>query len=200
MKVVGINGSSRKDGNTAILIKTIFEKLHENGIETELIQLPDVTIDLCKMCEGGKCLACMEKRVCVFTHDDFHIIFEKIKEANGLILGSPVYGADISAKMKVFIDRLGIASLGNPDVLKRKPGAAVSAVRRAGGMTTVDTLNHFMLFREMIIVGSTYWNMVYGKDVGDVLNDSEGMANMRNIGENMAWLLKNLHAEQEKGR
>ena len=149
MKVVGINGSSRKDGNTAILIKTIFER---------------------------------------------------IKEADGLILGSPVYGADISAKMKVFIDRLGIASLGNPDVLKRKPGAAVSAVRRAGGMTTVDTLNHFMLFREMIIVGSTYWNMVYGKDVGDVLNDSEGMANMRNIGENMAWLLKNLHAEQEKER
>lgn len=157
MKVVGINGSSRKDGNTAILIKTIFEKLHENGIE-------------------------------------------KIKEADGLILGSPVYGADISAKMKVFIDRLGIASLGNPDVLKRKPGAAVSAVRRGGGMTTVDTLNHFMLFREMIIVGSTYWNMVYGKDAGDVLNDSEGMANMRNIGENMAWLLKNLHAEQEKER
>ena len=149
MKVVGINGSSRKDGNTAILIKTIFER---------------------------------------------------IKEADGLILGSPVYGADISAKMKVFIDRLGIASLGNPDVLKRKPGAAVSAVRRAGGMTTVDILDHFMLFREMIIVGSTYWNMVYGKDVGDVLNDSEGMANMRNIGENMAWLLKNLHAEQEKER
>lgn len=149
MKVVGINGSSRKDGNTAILIKTTFEK---------------------------------------------------IKEADGLILGSPVYGADISAKMKVFIDRLGIASLGNPDVLKRKPGAAVSAVRRAGGMTTVDTLDHFMLFREMIIVGSTYWNMVYGKDVGDVLNDSEGMANMRNIGENMAWLLKNLHAGQEKER
>lgn len=149
MKVVGINGSSRKDGNTAILIKTIFER---------------------------------------------------IKEADGLILGSPVYGADISAKMKVFIDRLGIASLGNPDVLKRKPGAAVSAVRRAGGMTTVDILDHFMLFREMIIVGSTYWNMVCGKDVGDVLNDSEGMANMRNIGENMAWLLKNLHAGQEKER
>ena len=174
-------------------------QLHENGIETELIQLPDVTIAPCKMCEGGKCLACMEKGTCVFTHDGFHIIFEKIKEADGLILGSPVYGADISAKMKVFIDRLGIASLGNPDVLKRKPGAAVSAVRRGGGMTTVDTLNHFMLFREMIIVGSTYWNMVYGKDAGDVLNDSEGMANMRNIGENMAWLLKKLHAEQKKG-
>lgn len=124
----------------------------------------------------------------------------KIKEADGLILGSPVYGADISSKMKIFIDRLGIASLGNSEVLKHKPGAAVSAVRRAGGMIAVDALNHFMMFREMVIVGSTYWNMVYGKDVGVVLNDHEGMENMRNIGENMAWLLKKLQVEREKKR
>lgn len=194
MKVIGINGSSRKDGNTAILIRTVFEELQKNGIDTELIQLPEVNIDPCKMCEGGKCLACLEKGACVFTHDDFHVIFEKIKEADGLVLGSPVYGADISSKMKSFIDRLGIASLGDAKVLQHKPGAAVSAVRRAGGMTAVDALNHFMLFREMLVVGSTYWNMVYGKDVGDVLNDDEGMANMRNIGENMAWLLKKLHS------
>lgn len=193
MKVIGINGSARKDGNTTILIQTVFEKLRENEIETELIQLPELHIEPCKMCEGGKCLGCLEKGTCIFTNDDFHTIFEKIKRADGLILGSPVYGADITAKMKTFIDRLGIASLGNPHVLQRKPGAAVTAVRRAGGMTAVDTLNHFMLFREMIVVGSTYWNMVYGKDVGDVLNDDEGMANMRNIGENMSWLLKKLH-------
>ena len=115
-----------------------------------------------------------------------------------MILGSPVYGADVTTKMKTFIDRLGISSLGDPDVLRRKPGAAVAAVRRAGGMTTVDTLNHFMLFREMLVVGSTYWNMVYGKDAGDVRDDDEGMANMRNIEENMAWLLKKLHSEQGK--
>lgn len=113
------------------------------------------------------------------------------------MLGSPVYGADISSKMKIMIDRLGIASLGDPSVLRHKPGAAVAAVRRAGGMTTVDALNHFMLFREMLVVGSTYWNMVYGKDVGDVLHDKEGMENMRNIGENMAWLLQKIHPEQE---
>lgn len=193
MKVIGINGSARKDGNTTILIQTVFEKLQENEIETELIRLPELHIEPCKMCEGGKCLGCLEKGTCIFTNDDFHTIFEKIKRADGLILGSPVYGADITAKMKTFIDRLGIASLGNPHVLQRKPGAAVTAVRRAGGMTAVDTLNHFMLFREMIVVGSTYRNMVYGKDVGDVLNDDEGMANMRNIGENMSWLLKKLH-------
>ncbi|HIZ79143.1 MAG TPA: flavodoxin family protein [Candidatus Lachnoclostridium stercorigallinarum] len=142
---------------------------------------------------AGMQLNIKKKPVQVLPYD-FHVIFEKIKEADGLVLGSPVYGADISAKMKNFIDRLGIASLGDAKVLQRKPGAAVSAVRRAGGMTAVDALNHFMLFREMLVVGSTYWNMVYGKDVGDVLNDDEGMANMRNIGENMAWLLKKLHA------
>lgn len=105
-----------------------------------------------------------------------------------------MYGADITVKMKTFLDRLGISSLGDPKVLRRKPGAAVAAVRRGGGMATVDGLNHFMLFREMLVVGSTYWNMVYGRDVGDVLSDEEGMANMRNIGENMAWLLQKLHA------
>lgn len=198
MKVIGINGSARKDGNTAIIIQTIFEKLQENEIETELIQLPDLHIEPCRLCDGGECLACLKKGSCVFTNDDFHIVYEKIKEADGLILGSPVYGADVTTKMKTFIDRLGISSLGDPDVLRRKPGAAVAAVRRAGGMTTVDTLNHFMLFREMLVVGSTYWNMVYGKDVGDVRDDDEGMANMRNIGENMAWLLKKLHSEQGK--
>ena len=200
MKVIGINGSSRKDGNTAILIRTVFEELRKNGIDTELIQLPEFNIAPCKMCEGGKCLACLERGACVFTHDDFHVIFEKIKEADGLVLGSPVYGADISAKMKNFIDMLGIASLGDSKVLRRKPGAAVSAVRRAGGMTAVDSLNHFMLFCEMLVVGSTYWNMVYGKDVGDVIEDDEGMANMRNIGENMAWLLKTLYVAKEMGQ
>lgn len=193
MKVIGINGSSRKDGNSAIIIRKVFEVLSMNGIETELVQLPDFTIKPCKMCEGEHCLACMKAGQCVFLDDDFHVLYERIKEADGLVLGSPVYGADISSKMKIFIDRLGIASLSDEKLLKHKPGAAVAAVRRAGGMTAVDALNHFMLFREMIVVGSTYWNMVYGKDVGDVSNDEEGMENMRNIGENMAWLLKKIN-------
>ncbi len=189
MKVLGINGSMRKDGNTAILIRTIFEELEKENIETELIQLPDVHISPCKITQGKDCLACMGKENCVFADDDFHTIFDKVIEADGLVLGSPVYGADITAEMKIFLDRLGLASIGNPDALRHKPGAAVSAVRRGGGMNTVATLNNVMLFREMFIVGSTYWNMVYGKDVGDVLKDKEGMDNMRNIGQNMAWLL-----------
>lgn len=135
----------------------------------------------------------MKKDSCIYKDDDFHILYDKITQADGLILGSPVYGADITVKMKTFLDRLGIASMNNPNVLRRKPAAGVVAVRRGGGIAAVDSLNHFMLFKEMLVVGSTYWNMVYGKDAGDVLNDGEGLANMRNIGENMAWLLKKLN-------
>lgn len=171
----------------AIIIRTIFEELEKEAISTELIQLPDVHIKPCRITQGKDCLACMGKDNCVFKDDDFYEIFEKIKEADGLILGSPVYGTDISAEMKIFLDRLGLASIGNPYALRHKPGAAVCAVRRAGGMNTVNTMNNVMLFREMFLVGSTYWNMVYGKDIGDVLIDDEGMANMRNIGQNMAY-------------
>lgn len=176
----------------AIIIRTIFEELEKEAISTELIQLPDVHIKPCRITQGKDRLACMGKDNCVFKDDDFYEIFEKIKEADGLILGSPVYGADISAEMKIFLDRLGLASIGNPDTLRHKPGAAVCAVRRAGGMNTVNTMNNVMLFREMFLVGSTYWNMVYGKDIEDVLKDDEGMANMRNIGQNMAWHIKQL--------
>ncbi|WP_270459877.1 flavodoxin family protein [Faecalitalea cylindroides] len=176
----------------AIIIRTIFEELEKEAISTELIQLPDVHIKPCRITQSKDCLACMGKDNCVFKDDDFYEIFEKIKEADGLILGSPVYGVDISAEMKIFLDRLRLASIGNPDALRHKPGTAVCAVCRAGGMNTVNTMNNVMLFREMFLVGSTYWNMVYGKDIGDVLKDDEGMANMRNIGQNMAWLIKQL--------
>ena len=187
MKVVGISGSSRKDGNTAIIIKTIFEELSKAGIETELIQLADIDIQSCRAC-----FACKGKRNCVFKNDGFNEVFNSMVEADGIILGSPVYSADVSSKMKAFLDRGGVVVATNPGLLKHKVGASVAAVRRAGGMTAVDTMNHFMLNKEMIVVGSTYWNMVYGREIGDVLNDEEGMANMRNLGQNLTWLLKRL--------
>ena len=114
-------------------------------------------------------------------------------DADCIIFGSPVYSADVSAKMKAFLERASVVVATNPGLLRHKVGASVAAVRRGGGMATVDTMNHFMLNKEMIVVGSTYWNMVYGKDIGDVLKDEEGMANMRNLGENMAWLMKKLN-------
>lgn len=187
MKVIGINGSARKDGNTAIIIGNVFDELNKESIETELIQLADYEIHPCR-----GCFACKGRGNCVFTKDGFAKIFSLMVEADGIILGSPVYSADVSAKMKAFLERAGVVVATNPGLLRHKVGASVAAVRRAGGMTTVDTMNHFMLNKEMIVVGSTYWNMVYGKGIGDVLSDDEGMANMRNLGENMAWLIKRL--------
>lgn len=185
MKVIGINGSSRKDGNTAIIIGKVFDELNKEGIETELIQLADYEIQPCRAC-----FACKGRGNCVFTKDGFAEIFSRMVEADGIILASPVYSADVSAKMKAFLERAGVVVATNPGLLRHKAGASVAAVRRGGGMTTVDTMNHFMLNKEMIVVGSTYWNMVYGKNIGDVLSDDEGMENMRNLGENMAWLMK----------
>ncbi|MDE7166920.1 MAG: flavodoxin family protein [Bacteroidaceae bacterium] len=187
MKVLGINGSVRKNGNTALIIGQIFESLSTKGIETELIQLADYEIQPCR-----GCFACKGRGNCVFENDGFAGIFSHMTEADGIILGSPVYSADVSAKMKAFLERGGVIVATNPGILRHKVGAAVAAVRRGGGMTTVDTMNHFMLNKEMIVVGSTYWNMVYGKNIGDVLNDEEGMANMQNLSENMAWLLNQL--------
>ena len=184
MKVIGINGSTRKGGNTALIIDKVFDALNEGGIETELIQLADYEIQPCR-----GCFACKGRGNCVFANDGFADIFNCMVEAEGIILGSPVYSADVSAKMKAFLERGGVVVATNPGLLRHKVGASVAAVRRGGGMTTVDTMNHFMLNKEMLVVGSTYWNMVYGRDVGDVLGDDEGMANMRNLGENMAWLI-----------
>lgn len=187
MKVIGINGSARKDGNTTIIIGKVFDELDKEGIETELIQLADYDIQPCR-----GCFACKGRGNCVFDKDGFAEIFSRMVESDGIILGSPVYSADVSTMMKAFLERGGVVVATNPGLLRHKVGASVAAVRRGGGMTTVDTMNHFMLNKEMIVVGSIYWNMVYGKNVGDVLNDEEGMANMRNLGVNMAWLIKSL--------
>ncbi len=187
MKVIGINGSARKDGNTALIIRKVFEELNKEEIETELVQLADYEI---RPCRG--CFACKGRGNCVFTNDGFADIFNRMVEADGIVLGSPVYSADVSAGMKAFLERGGVVVATNPGLLRHKVGAAVAAVRRGGGMTTVDTMNHFMLNKEMVVVGSTYWNMVYGRNPGDVLTDDEGMANMRNLGQNMSFILKKL--------
>jgi multimeric flavodoxin WrbA len=137
------------------------------------------------------CFACKQKKQCVIKDDFFNECFSKMVDADGIILGSPVYSADISSKMKAFLERAGVVGT-NSGMLKHKVGASVVAVRRGGGMTAVDTLNHFLLNKEVLLVGSTYWNMVYGKNIGDVAQDEEGMENMRNLGQNMAWLMKKI--------
>ena len=187
MKVIGINGSARKDGNTSLLIKAVFAELEAEGIETDLVQLHGKALEPCKACFG-----CGGKRQCVVKTDYFNECFAKMVEADGMVLGSPVYSADVTAGMKAFLERAGVVVATNPGMLRHKVGASVAAVRRGGGLAAVDTMNHFLLNKEVIVVGSAYWNMAYGRNVGDVLNDAEGMANMRNLGQNMAFVLKKI--------
>lgn len=187
MKVLGINGSARKDGNTAILIKEVFKELQQAGIETELVELADQVVEPCRAC-----FACAKTGSCVFRNDAFVELFDKMVKADGILLGSPVYSADVSAKMKAFLERSAVVADMRPGLLKHKVGAAVAAARRGGGMAAVDTMNHFFLNHEVFVVGSTYWNMVYGRMPGDVLKDEEGINNMKNIGQNMVFLMKKL--------
>jgi len=188
MKVVGINGSPRKEGNTAILIKTVFKELEQQGIETELIQLAGMNLRGCNACKACE----TQGPQCAITEDSLNECIAKMMSSDGIILGSPVYSASVTSQMKAFLERAGKALKGK-GALKYKVGAAVSAVRRAGSMATIDTMNHFMLNKQMFVAGSSYWNMVYGRQIGEVEQDEEGMINMKNLGQNMAWLLKKIH-------
>lgn len=184
MKVLGINSSARKDGNTAILMNKVFAALNEAGIETELVQLAGQVIEGCKAC-----WACAGQKNCVHHKDCFREVFEKVKEADGILLGSPVYSANVSANMQAFLERAAVVGDMNPGLFTHKVGAAVTAVRRGGALNAIDTMNHFFLNHEMFVVGSTDWNMAYGRLPGDILNDNEALANMGNLAENMIWLL-----------
>lgn len=190
MKVLGINGSARKDGNTAIIMNKVFEELNKQGIETELVQFAGQIIEPCKAC-----WACGEQKNCVHRKDIFRETFDKMMEADGILLGSPVYSANISASMQAFLERAAVVCDMNRGSLnnKYKVGASVVALRRGGALSAVDAMNHFFMNQEMVIVGSTYWNMVYGQMPGDVLKDEEGLQNMQNLGENMAYVLHKLN-------
>ena len=188
MKVICINGSPHKEGNTYLALKTVAETLSAEGIETEIIHIGNQIIRGCLGC--GAC-ARNKNEKCI-TDDVVNRLIPVLKEADGIVLGSPVYSADVTAGMKAFLERAGVVVATNPGMLRHKVGASVAAVRRGGGLAAVDTMNHFLLNKEVIVVGSTYWNMAYGRDAGDVLNDAEGMANMRNLGQNMAFVLKKI--------
>lgn len=191
MKVIAINTSARKNGNTAILIETVFEELNKVGIETEMIQLSGQMIESCKAC-----WACAGRTNCVHKNDLFQELFEKMKEADGIILASPVYSANVSATMQAILERAAVVGDMNPGILKHKIGAAIVAARRAGAVNALDTINHFFLNHEMIIPGSTYWNIGYGRLPQEVSEDKEAMETMKNLAKNMAYLLKLKEANQ----
>lgn len=193
MKVLAINSSARKDGNTAILINRVFEELKKEGIKTEMVQLSGTVIEPCKAC-----WACGGEENCVHRKDGFHEIFDKMKEADGIILGSPVYTANMSSNMQAFLERASVVTDMNRDtgLFRHKVGAAVTAARRGGAVNALDAMNHFFLLQEMYVVGSCYWPMAYGQMPGDVENDGEGLNTMTVLGKNMAHLLKALGTEE----
>ncbi|MBA4418769.1 MAG: flavodoxin family protein [Syntrophus sp. (in: bacteria)] len=189
MKVVAFNGSARKNGNTAILINCVLDELMREGIETELVQFAGKNIRGCIACY--KCIELKDRR-CAIHNDIMNDCIEKMMGADGIVFGSPVYFADLTAGIKGFIERAGMVGRANGDLFRRKVGAAVTSVRRAGAIHTFDSMNHFFFISQMIVPGSNYWNVGVGRDIGEVDKDEEGKATMRLLGQNMAWLIKKL--------
>ena len=189
MKVVAFNGSPRKDGNTSILIKTVFAELQASGIETELIQLGNKPVHGCTAC--GKCREFQDRR-CHIKNDLLNLCIEKMEEADGILIGSPVYFTDVTPETKALIDVAGYVVRGNGQFLKKKVGAGIISVRRGGALHTFETINNFFLINQMIIPGSSYWNFAFGGKPGDVLNDEEGMNTIKTLGQNMGWLINKL--------
>lgn len=187
MKVLAINGSPRRDGNTSILIQHALEPLQSAGIETEVYQLGGQLLHGCTACM--QCRTRQDRR-CAITSDKMNEAIAKVIEADGIIIASPTYFADVTTETKALMDRTGYVSLSNGGLLRRKVGAAIVAVRRGGEIHAFDTINHFFLINQMIVPGSCYWNMGFGREKGEVLKDEEGLRTMKVLGENMAWLLK----------
>lgn len=193
MKVVALNGSARKDGNTAMLIQVVFEELKKEGIETELIQMAGKNIQGCLACY--KCFKNKDRR-CSVDKDILNDIMVRMEKAEGILLGSPTYFSDVTSGMRAFIERCGFVARANDYMFKGKVGAAVVAVRRAGSIQAFTSMNLFLHYMQMFMPGSSYWNIGIGRDPGDVMKDEEGIQTMKTLGQNMAWLLKKLHSSQ----
>jgi multimeric flavodoxin WrbA len=186
MKVVAFNGSARRDGNSAILVRQVFAELEKAGIKTELVQLAGE--------HPRGCIACYQcfktkDGSCAVKDDCINDCITKMRDADGILLASPTYFADVTSEIKALIDRAGMTARANGDMLRRKVGAGVVAVRRGGAIHAFDSLNHFFLISQMIVPGSSYWNIAIGREIGDVKQDAEGLQTMKILGENMAWLL-----------
>jgi len=190
MKVVAFNGSPRKEGNTNALLKEILAVLNKEGIETELVHLSEA-ISGCIAC--SKCFENKDGK-CALDKDVINDCIEKMAEADGIILGSPTHFADLTPALKALIDRAGFVGIANGCMFKRKVGAAVVAVRRAGAIHVFDSINHFFLISQMIIAGSSYWNIGMGLEEKDVEKDAEGLKTMWVLVENMAWLIKKINS------
>lgn len=186
MKVVAFNGSPHQEGNTYHAIKLVIDELEKEGIETEIVHVGNKKIRGCTAC--GYCAKERNER-CVFD-DEVNEWIQKMKEADGIILGSPVHYAAMAGTMKSFLDRAFFVASVNGGMLRRKAGAAVVAVRRSGGVATFSQLNNYINYSEMVMPTSNYWNVIHGMNPGEALQDGEGVQIMRVLGKNMAWVMK----------
>lgn len=186
MKVVAFNGSPRKQGNTYEALKVVGTELEKEGIDFEIIQVGDKTIKGCQSC--GACFKSRNEK-CIIN-DEVNEWIQKIKEADGIILGSPVHYSGVAGTMKTFLDRAFYVMGANGGMARHKVGASVVAVRRSGGIPTFQQLNHYLQYAEMLMPASNYWNVIHGAKAGEAMEDTEGVQIMRVLGKNMLWLLK----------
>ncbi|MCX8070247.1 MAG: flavodoxin family protein [Thermodesulfovibrionales bacterium] len=191
MKVVAFNGSARRGGNTFMLLTMVLNELKAEGIDTELFELSGQKIQGCIACY--KCFQNKNKK-CAVDSDIVNECINKMLNADGILLGSPTYFSDVSARMKALIERAGMVARANDDMFRRKVGAGVVAVRRAGATHVFSSLNYFFLIGQMIVPGSSYWNLAMGREVGEVMKDEEGIKTMKTLGQNIAWLLKKINS------
>ncbi len=188
MKVIAINGSPRKNGNTSICIDKALEPLKAAGIECEVIQIGGVKLHGCKACYY--CMKEKTKGICVQKDDPMNEWADKLREADAIILASPTYYANVTSEMKAFIDRCGLCTEGQ---LVHKIGAPIIVQRRGGAMNVYNTLMAFFGINQMVVPMSSYWNDVFGLEKGDVLHDEEGMKTMENLGKNILFTLEKFH-------
>jgi len=185
MKVIAINGSPHQEGNTHLLLEKVLEPLAQAGWETEIVQIGGKNIHGCRAC--GVCSKRQDNQ-CGSGKDEFNGVYAKMLAADAIVLGSPTFFSDVTAEMKALIDRAGFVAMANGAAFAGKIGAAVVAVRRGGATHVFDTMNHLFLISQMLVPGSTYWNIGYGLEPGAVAGDDEALRNMRHLGQAVAWL------------
>ena len=190
MKVVAFNGSPRPDGNCSLLLKEVFNQLDQHAIQTELVLLYQKKIQPCIACY--KCLENKDQQ-CAVNSDDLNECIAKIMESQAIILASPTYIGDVSSVTKALIDRAGFVARSNNNMFRRKVAAGLTTASWGGAVHTFETLNLFFLVGEMIVVGSSNWNLGFGREKGQVMQDQKALATVRTLGDNMAWLIKKLH-------
>jgi multimeric flavodoxin WrbA len=196
MKVVAINGSPRAAGNTRFALDLVCSQLANAGIESELVQVGQLTLHGCTGC--GRCAANRDER-CALAEDGVNAVIAKMTQADGIVIGSPVYFAGIAGTMKCFLDRAFYVAGSNGGLFRHKAGAAVVALRRSGAVAAFDQLNHYLHYAEMLVPSSNYWNALHGARPGEAASDGEGVQIMEVLGRNLAWLLRVMAGSLQQG-